>query len=126
MFSGVIALLFKNMLVQAVKEVGKAQDDVSIPTEPSTSKPHKKHKSNKQQPIAPKVPSPAPSTQHTIPSPTNDPIPDADKDSLKFQELMDLCTRLSNKVLDLESEVIDLKTSFTRKIKKIEDIVHKL
>nr|GFB14167.1 hypothetical protein [Tanacetum cinerariifolium] len=42
------------MLVQAVKEVGKAQDDVSIPTEPSTSKPHKKHKSNKQQPIAPK------------------------------------------------------------------------
>nr|GEZ70495.1 hypothetical protein [Tanacetum cinerariifolium] len=108
-FSEVITPLFKNMLVPAAKEVGQAQDDVSIPTEPSTSKPHKKHKSKKQQPIAPKVPSPKPSPEHTIPSPSNDPIPNADKDSLKFQELMDLCTRLSNKVLDLESEFIDLK-----------------
>nr|GEV67034.1 hypothetical protein [Tanacetum cinerariifolium] len=32
-----------------------------------------------------------------LPPPSNDPIPTA-KDSLKFQELMDLCTRLSNKV----------------------------
>nr|GFC22913.1 hypothetical protein [Tanacetum cinerariifolium] len=83
-FSRVNTPLFKNMLVQASKEVGEAHDDVSIPTEPSTSKPYKKHKSKKQQPIAPKVPSPAPLPQHTIPSPTNDPIPDVDKDSLKF------------------------------------------
>nr|GEY18379.1 xylulose kinase-1 [Tanacetum cinerariifolium] len=38
------------LLVSAAKEVGQAQDDVSIPTEPSTSKPPKKHKSKKQQP----------------------------------------------------------------------------
>nr|GEV32778.1 hypothetical protein [Tanacetum cinerariifolium] len=91
----------RSLTSQAVEEVGQAQDDVSIPTEPSTSKPHKKHKSKKQQPIAP-------------------------MDSLKFQELMDLCTRLSNKVLDLKSEVIDIKSSFTDKIEKLEDRVHKL
>nr|GEV75392.1 hypothetical protein [Tanacetum cinerariifolium] len=41
-------------------------------------------------------------------------------------ELMDLCTRLSNKVMDLESEVIDIKSSFTDKIEQLEDKVHKL
>nr|GEU43076.1 copia protein [Tanacetum cinerariifolium] len=49
-----------------------------------------------------------------------------DDDGLKFQELMDLSTRLSNKVLDLESEVIDIKFSSTEKIAKLEDKVHKL
>nr|GEU93476.1 retrovirus-related Pol polyprotein [Tanacetum cinerariifolium] len=124
-FSRVITPSFKSMLVQAAEEVGEAQDDVSIPTKPSTSKPHKKHKSKKQQPITPKVPFPVPSPQHTIPSPTNNLIPDADKNSLKFQELMDLCTRLSNKVLDLKSEFIDLKYSFTHKIAKLENRILK-
>nr|GEY34585.1 hypothetical protein [Tanacetum cinerariifolium] len=119
-FSRVITPLFKSMLVQATEEVGEAQDDVSIPTKPSTSKPHKKHKSKKQQPKAPKVPSPAPSPEHQPPSPSNDPIPTA-KDSLTLQELMDLCTRLSNKVLDLESEVIDIKSSFIDRIQKLKD-----
>nr|GEZ55031.1 hypothetical protein [Tanacetum cinerariifolium] len=96
-FSRVITPFFKNMLVPAAEEVGQAKDDVSIPTKPSTSKPHKKHKSKKQQPIAHKVPSPAPSPEHQLHSPSNDPIPDANKDSLKFQELMDLCTTVSNK-----------------------------
>nr|GEW20271.1 ribonuclease H-like domain, reverse transcriptase, RNA-dependent DNA polymerase [Tanacetum cinerariifolium] len=124
-FSEVITPLFESMLVQDAEEVGEAQDDVSIPTAPSTSKPYKKHKSKKQKLIAPKVPSPAPSSQHIIPSPTNDPILDVDKDSLKFQELMGLCIRLSNKVLDLESAVI-VKSSFTHMIAKLEDRVHKL
>nr|GEX64166.1 hypothetical protein [Tanacetum cinerariifolium] len=64
--------------------------------------------------------------EHTIPSPSNDPILDADKDSLKFQELIDLCTRLSNKVLDLKTEVINIKSYFTDKIKKLKNRVHKL
>nr|GEU30223.1 hypothetical protein [Tanacetum cinerariifolium] len=54
-FSGVITPLFENMLAPAAEEVSQAQDDVSIPTKSSTSKPHKKHKSMKQQPIAPKI-----------------------------------------------------------------------
>nr|GEV24015.1 hypothetical protein [Tanacetum cinerariifolium] len=45
---------------------------------------------------------------------------------LKLQELMDLCTRLSNKVLDLESEVIDIKSSFTNRVEKLEAKVAKL
>nr|GEY18391.1 retrovirus-related Pol polyprotein from transposon TNT 1-94 [Tanacetum cinerariifolium] len=125
-FSRVITPLFENMLVSAAEEVGQAQDDVSIPVEPSTSKLHTKHKSKKQQPIAPKVSSLEPSPEHQLPSPSNDLIPDADKDRLKLQELMDLCIRLSNKVLDLESKVIDIKISFTDKIEKLEDRVHKL
>nr|GEV14951.1 hypothetical protein [Tanacetum cinerariifolium] len=52
-FSRVITPLFENMLVLAAEEVGQAQDDVSIPTELSTFKPYKKHKSKKQQPKAP-------------------------------------------------------------------------
>nr|GEW27520.1 putative ribonuclease H-like domain-containing protein [Tanacetum cinerariifolium] len=109
----------------ANEELGQAQDDVSIPTEPSTSKPHKKHKSKKQQPIAPKVSSPEPSPEQQLPSPSNDPIPTA-KDSVKLQELIDFYTRLSNKVLDLESKVIDIKSYFTDKIEKLEEKVHKL
>nr|GEU43796.1 hypothetical protein [Tanacetum cinerariifolium] len=101
MFPRVITPLFKNMLVPAAEEVGQAQDAVSIPTEPSTSKPYMKHKSKKQHPKAP-------------------------KDSLKFQELIDLCIRLSNKVLDLKREVIDIKSSFTDKIQKLEDKVDQL
>nr|GEW38675.1 hypothetical protein [Tanacetum cinerariifolium] len=124
-FYGVITPLFESMLVQGAKDVGKAQDDVSIPTEPSTSKPHKKHKSKKQQAKSPKVPSLTPSPEHQLPSPLIDPIPTT-KDSLTLQELMDLCTRLSNKVMDLESEVIDIKSSFTDRIQKIEDIFDQL
>nr|GEZ97664.1 hypothetical protein [Tanacetum cinerariifolium] len=127
-FSRVITPLFESMLVQAVEEVGEAQDDVSIPTEPSTSKPQKKHKLKKQQPKAPKVPSPIPSPEHQLPPPSYDLIPTA-KDSLTLHVLMDfctLCTRLSNKVLDLESEVIDIKSSFTDRIQKLEDIVDQL
>nr|GFA17329.1 hypothetical protein [Tanacetum cinerariifolium] len=101
-FSRVITPLFENMLVPAAEEVGQAQDDVSIPAEPSTSKPYKKHKSKKQHLIAPKVPYPEPSQEHQLPSPSTDLIPDADKDRLKLQELMDLCTRLSNKDIDEE------------------------
>nr|GEX45688.1 hypothetical protein [Tanacetum cinerariifolium] len=112
-FSRVITPLFKSLLVQAAEKVGEAQDDVSIPSEPSTSKPHKKHKLKKQQPIKPMVPSPKSSPEHTIPSPSNAPIPAIDEDSLTLQELMDLCIRLSNKLEDivdqLEEENMALK-----------------
>nr|GEU57705.1 ribonuclease H-like domain-containing protein [Tanacetum cinerariifolium] len=116
----------RSLTSPAAEEVVQAQDDVSIHTKPSTSKPHKKHKSKKQQPKTPKVPSPETSPEHQLPLPSNDPIPEADKDTLKFQELMDLCIRLSNKVLDLESEVIDIKFSFTEKIEKLEDRVRRM
>nr|GFD25072.1 hypothetical protein [Tanacetum cinerariifolium] len=39
---------------------------------------------------------------------------------------MDLCTNLSNKVLDLESEVINIKSTYKAKIEKLESKVERL
>nr|GEZ79665.1 hypothetical protein [Tanacetum cinerariifolium] len=81
------ALAIPDQTTAAAEEVCQAQDDVSIPTKPSTSKPYKKHKSKKQQPKASMVPSPKPSLEHQLPSPSNDPILDADKDILSMHDI---------------------------------------
>nr|GEX75342.1 putative ribonuclease H-like domain-containing protein [Tanacetum cinerariifolium] len=123
-----VLLQIRSLTSQAANEVGLIQDDVqskSIPTKPSTSKPHKKHKPKKQQPQAAKVPSHEPSPKYRLPSPTNDPLPGG-KDSMKLKELMDLCTHLSNKVQELESEVIDIKSSYKERIEKLKGRVDKL
>nr|GFC09541.1 hypothetical protein [Tanacetum cinerariifolium] len=128
MFTRVVTPLFDNMLVPSAKEVGLIQKDVqsiSILTEPSTSNPHKKHKPKIQQSQAPKVPTPEPSPEHKLPSPSNDPL-SGGKDSLKLKELTDLCTYLSNKVLELESEVIDIKSTYKERIEKLKDRVDRL
>nr|GFB03244.1 hypothetical protein [Tanacetum cinerariifolium] len=104
---------------RSLTSLGSRSSSISITIEPSTSKPHKKYKPEKQQPIEPEVPSPAPSLEYIIHLPSNNPIPNAAKDSMKFQELTDLCTRMSNKVLDLESEVIDIKFSFTVRLQSL-------
>nr|GEZ12864.1 hypothetical protein [Tanacetum cinerariifolium] len=39
---------------------------------------------------------------------------------------MDLCTNFSNKVLDLKSEVLDIKSTYKAKIKKLESMVERL
>nr|GEU86297.1 hypothetical protein [Tanacetum cinerariifolium] len=61
------------------------------------------------------------SCEHNVPlpSPFHDPLP-CGEDNLKLKELMDLCTNLSNKVLDLESEVLDIKSTYKEKIEKLE------
>nr|GFA09048.1 hypothetical protein [Tanacetum cinerariifolium] len=126
-FSGVVTALFDNMLVPTAEEVGLLQANVqstTIPTEPSTSTPYKKHKSKKQKPQATKVPSLEPSPEHRLPSPYNDPLP-AGRDSMKLKELMDLCTHLSNKVLELDSEIIDIKSSSKERIEKLKGEVAK-
>nr|GFC81077.1 hypothetical protein [Tanacetum cinerariifolium] len=61
----------------------------------------------------------------TLPSPSNDLLPGG-KDSLKLKELMDLRTSLSNKVLELQSEVIDIKSTYQERIKKLEGRVERL
>nr|GEX29207.1 putative ribonuclease H-like domain-containing protein [Tanacetum cinerariifolium] len=63
--------------------------------------------------------------RRVIESPFNDPLPDGE-DSLKLKELMDLCTHLSNKVLELESEVIDTKSTYKDKNEKLEGRVDRL
>nr|GEW57321.1 hypothetical protein [Tanacetum cinerariifolium] len=63
--------------------------------------------------------------KQNLPSPSNDPLPSGE-DSLKLKELMDLCTNLSKKVLELESEVIDIKSTNQERIKKLEGRVERL
>nr|GEW97977.1 synaptobrevin, longin-like domain protein [Tanacetum cinerariifolium] len=114
------------MLVPAAKKVGLIQDDVqpiSIPTKLSTSKPYKKQKPKKHQTQAPKFLSLKPLPEHRLALPSNDPLPGG-KDSLKLKELMDLCIHLSNKVLELESKVIDIKSTYKERIEKLEGRVN--
>nr|GFA52278.1 hypothetical protein [Tanacetum cinerariifolium] len=73
----------------------------------------------------PKVPPTESSGEHNLPTPSHDPLPSGE-DSLKLKELMDFYTNLSNKVLDLESEVIDIKSTDQARIEKLENRVERL
>ncbi|GJV85588.1 putative ribonuclease H-like domain-containing protein [Tanacetum coccineum] len=129
-FSGEITPLFDNMLIQAPKEVGTLQadeQDIPIPTEPSTSKPQKKHKPKRKHNKEPEGPPTEPQTEQDIPfpSPSYDPLLSGE-DSLKLKELIDLCTSFSSKVLDLKSEVIDIKSTHKAKVAELKCRVAKL
>nr|GEY70807.1 hypothetical protein [Tanacetum cinerariifolium] len=63
--------------------------------------------------------------KQNVPSPSNDLLPSGD-DSLKLKELMDLCTNLSNKVLELESEAIDIKSTYQERIEKLKGKVESM
>nr|GEV23973.1 hypothetical protein [Tanacetum cinerariifolium] len=81
----------------------------------------KKHKPKRKHTKEPEVLPTKSQAEHNVPlpSPSHDPLPSGE-DSLKLKKLMDLCTNLSNKVLDLESEVIDIKYTYKAKIEKLE------
>nr|GEV97983.1 hypothetical protein [Tanacetum cinerariifolium] len=53
------------------------------------------------------------------------PLPSGE-DRMQLKELMELCTNLSNKVLDLENEVIEMKSSHKANIEELESRVEKL
>nr|GEV65454.1 hypothetical protein [Tanacetum cinerariifolium] len=110
------------------KEVGILQantQSLSITNEPSTSKPQKKYKQKRKHTQESKVPLTESTAEQTLPSPSNDLLPSG-KDSLKLKELMDLCTNLSNKVLELDSEVINIKFTYQERIEKLEGRVQRL
>nr|GEU49143.1 hypothetical protein [Tanacetum cinerariifolium] len=100
---------------------------ILISTKPSTSKPQKKHNPKRKHTKEPKVPPTKSQAEHNVPlpSPSYDPLPSGE-DSLKLKELIDLCTNLSNKVLALKSEVIDIKSTYKAKIEKLECRVERL
>nr|GEV47112.1 ribonuclease H-like domain-containing protein [Tanacetum cinerariifolium] len=64
-------------------------------------------------------------TEDHVPTTSNDPLPNGG-DRLKLKELMVLCINLSNKVLDLENEVIEIKSCHKAKIAEVESRVEKL
>ncbi|GJS49404.1 hypothetical protein Tco_0599525 [Tanacetum coccineum] len=97
-----------------------------IITQPSSSQPQRKQKSRKSKKKNTEVPQPSGSTDNVpdenVPTTSNDPLLSGE-DRLKLTELMDLCTNLQKKVLDLEkaktaqdSEIASLK----KKVKKLE------
>nr|GEU51205.1 hypothetical protein [Tanacetum cinerariifolium] len=122
--------LTKKVSANMKREVDVLQADtqpIPIPTEPLTSKPQKKHKPKRKQTQEPEVPptKSQPNYNVPLPSPSHDLLPSG-KDSLKLKELMDLCTNLSNKVLDLESEVLNIKSTYKAKFEKLESRVKRL
>ncbi|GJW41241.1 hypothetical protein Tco_0067086 [Tanacetum coccineum] len=131
-FSGRVTPLFQTMMVQAHEEMGKGLEipidphHTPIITQPSSSQPQRKQKSRKSKKKNTKVPRPSGSTDNVpdenVPTTSNDPLLSGE-DRLKLTELMDLCTNLQKKVLDLEkaktaqdSEIASLK----KKVKKLE------
>nr|GEV68690.1 hypothetical protein [Tanacetum cinerariifolium] len=115
--------VFANM-----KRVGILQADaqsIPITTEPSTSKSQKKHKQKRKHTQEYEVPPTESPVEQSLPSPSSDPLPSGE-DSLKLKELTDLCTNLSNKVLEFESRVIDIKSTYQERIEKLKDRVERL
>nr|GFB99265.1 hypothetical protein [Tanacetum cinerariifolium] len=120
-----VLLPIRNLISHAPKEVGILQANAqSIPilTKLSTSKPWKKHKPKRKHTKEPEVPPTESQIEHNLPLPSHDLLPSGE-DSLKLKELMDFYTNLSNKVLDLESEVIDIKSTYQARIEKLESRV---
>ncbi|GJW91800.1 hypothetical protein Tco_0169353 [Tanacetum coccineum] len=113
-FSGRITPLFATMLVPHQEKLGKGSDIPSDPqhtpiiTQPisalSTSKPQKKQKFRRTRKNT-EVSHPNDSTNdvadENVTNTSNDPMLSSE-DRLKLLELMDLCTKLSERVLDLE------------------------
>ncbi|GJX90095.1 hypothetical protein Tco_0343421 [Tanacetum coccineum] len=131
-FSGRVTPLFATMMVQANQEEGvdsgipTASQQTPITIQPSTSKPQKKQSRRKQKKTT-VVPHPSDSTadvpnEESVPTHSNDPLLSGE-DRLKLTDLMDMCTKLSKRVLDLEhtkttqaQEIINLKL----RVKKLE------
>nr|GEY76805.1 replication protein A 70 kDa DNA-binding subunit D [Tanacetum cinerariifolium] len=84
----------------------------------------KKHKPKRKHTKEAEVPPTESQVKHNVPlpSPSHDPLPSVEG-SQKLKELMDLCTKLSNKVLNLESEVLNIKSTYKAKIEKLESMV---
>ncbi|GJX52716.1 hypothetical protein Tco_0281085 [Tanacetum coccineum] len=114
-FSGRVTPLFQTMMVQAQEEVGEGSEiptdpqHTSIITQPSTSQPHKKQPRRTQRKDT-EVPQPSGSTEpiadegpneENVPTHSNDSLLSSE-DSIKLNELMELCTKLQQRVLDLE------------------------
>ncbi|GJW88979.1 hypothetical protein Tco_0164319 [Tanacetum coccineum] len=140
-FSRAVTPLFPTMMVQAQEEMGEGS---AMPTDPhhtpiiqpSTSQPQKKQSRRKQrkdteipqssgptEPIADEA-----ANEENVPTQSNDPplsrvnTLGSGEDRLKLKELMDLCTKLSDRVLDLETT----KTAQAKEIASLKKRVKKL
>ncbi|GJZ57524.1 ribonuclease H-like domain-containing protein, partial [Tanacetum coccineum] len=146
-FSGRVTPLFPTMMVQAQEEMGKGSSNPTNPhytpiiTQPSTSKPQKKQKPRKPKRKYTEIPQSSGPTEHiadeatneeNVPTHSNDLLLSGE-DSLKLNDLMAICTKLQQRVLDLENtktaqaqEISSLKLRVKRLDKKGGSRTHKL
>nr|GEV74324.1 hypothetical protein [Tanacetum cinerariifolium] len=111
--------------VEEVCDLLTAVQDTPIPNAPSSSQPQRKHKPRRKEKKKTKV---SPTEFHTkdhVPTTSNDPLRSGE-DHMQLKELMVLCTNLSNKVLDMENEVIEMKSSHKANIVELKSRVEKL
>ncbi|GKB89887.1 hypothetical protein Tco_0962159, partial [Tanacetum coccineum] len=136
-FSGRITPLFQTMMVQAPEEVGEGlavpTDSHHTTTQPSTSRPQKKQSRRKQRkdsgPTEP-ITDEATNEEH-VSTPSYDPS-QSGEDRMQLNELMDLCAKLSDRVLALENtntsqaaEIATLKERVKKLEKKRRSITYK-
>ncbi|GJU14988.1 hypothetical protein Tco_1142954 [Tanacetum coccineum] len=145
-FSGRDTYLFPTMIVKAQEQVGEGSEiptdshHTPTTTQPSTSKPQKKQSRRKQRKDIedPQLSGPTkPVTDAienvaSVPTHSNDPLLSGE-DRLKLNELMELCTKLSERVLALETtktnqalEINSLKTRVKKLEKKKGSRTHRL
>ncbi|GJZ60374.1 hypothetical protein Tco_0616190 [Tanacetum coccineum] len=146
-FSRRVTPLFPTMMVQAQEEIGEGSTNPTDPhhtpiiTQPSTSKPQKKQKPRKPKRKDTKIPQSSGPTEpiadevaneENIPTYSNDPLLSGE-DSLKLSDLMEICTKLQQRVLNLENtktaqaqEISSLKMRVKRLEKKKGSRTHKL
>nr|GEY00897.1 hypothetical protein [Tanacetum cinerariifolium] len=130
-FFGIVIPLFDTMMVQPVEEVGDlptVDQDTPIPDAPSSSQPLRNYKPRRKEKKERKETKVFPTeltTEDPVPTLSSDPLPSGE-DSMPLKELMVLNTNFSNKVLDLENEVIEMKSSHKAKIRELESTVEKL
>ncbi|GKA60802.1 hypothetical protein Tco_0760209 [Tanacetum coccineum] len=144
-FSGRVTPLFATMMVQANQEEGVDSDiptdsqQTPITTQPSTSKPQKKQSRRKQRKdieVSQSSASTKPMTkketnEEFVPTHSYDPS-QSGEDIMQLHELMNLCTKLSNRVLSLETtkttqalEIASLKSRVKKLEKKASNKTHK-
>nr|GEZ16619.1 hypothetical protein [Tanacetum cinerariifolium] len=80
-----------------------------------------KHKTRRKQRTATEVPYTEPQTKEHIPTPSHDPLPSG-KDRMQLSELMEICTKLSDRVIFLKQ----IKTNQAAEIEKLKKRVKKL
>ncbi|GJR24819.1 putative ribonuclease H-like domain-containing protein [Tanacetum coccineum] len=114
--------LFPTMVVQAQEEMGEGSEMPTNPhhtpiiTQPSSSQPQKKQKSRRSKIKDTQVPQPSDPT-NTVDEAVNE------EPSMQLKELMDFCTKLQQRVLDLENTKTAQAqeiTSLKLRIKKLE------
>nr|GFB58757.1 hypothetical protein [Tanacetum cinerariifolium] len=114
--------IFESMLKNLESgEIPTDTQETPIDTQPSSLQPQRKHKSRKRQRKDAKVPQVETQNEESIHIPSNDPL-SSGEDRMQLSELIEICTKLSDRVLSFEQD----KVNQAVEIKKLKKRVKKL